>query len=106
MKLLTKEIRAKLPPLGSTNEMDLKDIKAQVKFFTPDGGWTWFAAEFDGQDIFWGLVIGIAKEYGTFSLSELQSIRGALGLPVERDKFFIPTCLAELDEQYRDPMFN
>jgi hypothetical protein len=105
MELLTKEIRSKLPPLGSTNEYALKDIIAWAKFFTPDAGWTWFAAEFDGEDIFWGLVIGVAKEYGSFSLSELQSIRGKLGLPVERDLYFTPTPLAELDEKYPDPMF-
>jgi hypothetical protein len=61
--------------------------------------------EFDGEDIFWGLVIGLVKEYGSFSLSELQSIRGKLGLPVERDLYFTPTSLAELDEKYPDPMF-
>jgi hypothetical protein len=51
------------------------------------------------------MVIGIAKEFGPFSLSELQSIRGKLGLPVERDRFFKPTSLAELDEKNADPMF-
>ena len=73
---------------------------AQVKFFTPDSSWTWYASEFDGKDIFFGLVIGHYKEYGTFSLSELQSVRGALGLPVERDLHFEPTPLGVLFEQY------
>ena len=104
MQLLTKEIRGKLPPLYSTEGKDLREVMAWVKFFTPDGGWTWFAAEFDGKDTFWGMVIGIAKEFGPFSLYELQSIRGKLGLPVERDRFFKPTSLAELDEKYPDPM--
>jgi hypothetical protein len=27
------------------------DAHAQVKFFTPDSGWTWYASEFDGNDI-------------------------------------------------------
>ena len=52
-------------------------------------GWTWYATEGspDGNDfVFFGYVQGIEAEWGTFSLSELQSIRGALGLPVERTR--------------------
>jgi hypothetical protein len=95
MKLLTNEIRRKLPPLGSTEEQGM-DAIARVKFFTPDSSWTWYATEFDGKDIFFGLVIGFEKELGTFSLSELESVRGPWGLPIERDRFFKPTPLAEL----------
>ncbi len=96
MKLLTEEIRKRLPPLYSTEETPLEEKIAQVKFFTPDSSWTWYAVEFDGEDIFWGWVQGIEEEFGTFSLSELASVRGKLGLPVERDKFFEPTPLKEL----------
>jgi len=98
MQLLTKTIVKRLPALGTTDAKGLPAV-AQVKFFTPDSGWTWYAAEFDGTDIFWGLVIGYYKEFGTFSLSELQSVRGALGLPVERDRHFEPTPLAALFKQ-------
>ena len=96
MQLLTQKIRAALPPLGATDDMKLAEIFAQVKFFTPDAGWTWYAAEFDGTDVFWGLVQGFELEYGAFSLSELREIRGGLGLPVERDRYFEPRPLAEL----------
>jgi hypothetical protein len=96
MKLLTEEIRKRLPPLYATEETPLEEKIAQVKFFTPDSSWTWYAVEFDGEDIFWGWVQGFEEEFGTFSLSELQSVRGKLGLPVERDKFFEPTPLKEL----------
>jgi hypothetical protein len=96
MQLLTKEIRKRLPPLGSNEETPLEEVIAQVKFFTPDSGWTWYGVEFDGTDVFWGWVQGIEEEFGTFSLSELQSVRGKLGLPVERDKCFEPTPLREL----------
>lgn len=99
MRLLTKAIIKRLPALGATDDQGLQAL-AQVKFFTPDSSWTWYATEFDGEDVFFGLVIGHFKEYGTFSLSDLQSIRGALGLPVERDRHFRPTPLAELFEQY------
>jgi hypothetical protein len=96
MKLLTKEIRKRLPPLYATEETPLEEKMAQVKFFTPDSSWTWYAVEFDGEDIFWGWVQGFEEEFGTFSLTELQSVRGKLGLPVERDWFFEPTPLKEL----------
>lgn len=93
-KLLTKEIRRKLPPLYSTDKQGEAAV-AQVKFFTPDSSWTWFATEFDGDDTFFGLVIGMETELGYFSLSELQAVRGQLGLPIERDKWFEPTPLRE-----------
>ena len=32
---------------------DLSDpTQTQVKFFTPDNNWTWYASKFDGEDIF------------------------------------------------------
>ncbi|HZA22608.1 MAG TPA: DUF2958 domain-containing protein, partial [Dehalococcoidia bacterium] len=95
MELLPKAIRRTLPPLGATDQQGMKAL-ARVKFFTPDAGWTWYAAEFDGTDIFFGLVIGVETELGTFSLSELKLVRGKLGLPVERDRFFKPKPLEEL----------
>jgi hypothetical protein len=100
MILLTSEVRRALPPLGTTDAQGMKAL-AVVKFFTPDAGWTWFGVEFDGEDIFFGLVIGVVAEFGTFRLSELESLHGALGLPVERDLFFEPTSLKILSEQYR-----
>jgi hypothetical protein len=93
--LLTKAIRASLPPLGGTEDEGL-DALARVKFFTPDAGWTWYAAEFDGIDLFFGLAVGLEPELGSFSLSELAQVRGKLGLPVERDRWFTPTPLREL----------
>ena len=88
MKLLTKEILGKLPKLYANEEKSLEETKIIVKFFTPDSNWTWYATEFDGEDLFFGLVDGFEKELGYFSLKELQSVRGALGLPIERDMYF------------------
>ena len=80
------------------------------KFFTPDAGWTWYAIEGSPVDeagdydtdkakvdfVFFGLVSGLEVELGYFSLSELESARGAFGLPVERDLYFEPTRLSEV----------
>jgi hypothetical protein len=95
MKLLTQEIRKKLPKL---REQEAKggDAVVYVKFFTPWSSWTWYATEFDGEDTFFGLVDGHEKELGYFSLSELQSLRGPLGLSIERDLYWQPKKLREI----------
>ncbi len=98
MKLLTKEILAKLPPMAT--QRDVADPIAYVKFFTPDANWTWYAIEgevIDGDDfIFFGYVIGHFSEWGTFTLSQLESVRGGLRLPVERDLGFRPTPFSKI----------
>ena len=94
MELLTKEVRGKLPPLYSQEEVE--DPMVICKFFFPDFSWTWYAIEFDGTDQFYGLVDGDEKELGYFSLTELMSNRGKLGLPIERDRYFIPCRLSEI----------
>jgi hypothetical protein len=101
MRLLTKAIKAKLPPLGSTDHLPHDEIMVETKFFTPDSSWTWFATEFDGQDTMFGLVVGFEIELGYFSLSELESARGPLGLPIERDLWFKPAPLSQLPEYAR-----
>lgn len=93
-ELLPKELREKLPQLYFTQDDD--DPIAQVKFFHALANWTWYATEFDGDDRFFGLVIGFEKELGYFTLSELEAI-GANGktIPVERDLYFEPTPLSQ-----------
>ena len=96
MKLLTKEIRKRLPKLRATEGAE--NPMVQVKFFTPDSNWTWYGIEFDGEDLFYGLVVGFATELGYFSLSELESAKGPMGLGIERDLYFKPTPLHDLKE--------
>lgn len=99
MPLLTEEIRQRLPKLYENEELGL-EAPVHVKFFTPDSGWTWYASEFDGEDTFFGLVIGFEIELGYFSLSELEQGRGPLGLPIERDLYFESQSLKALKEQH------
>lgn len=94
MKLLTNELRQKLPPLYSTENDE--DPLVICKFFTPDSNWTWYATEFDGSDTFFGWVEGLENELGYFSLSELQNVRGPLGLPIERDLYFQSRRLSQV----------
>ncbi|MEQ1716012.1 MAG: DUF2958 domain-containing protein [Hyphomicrobium sp.] len=71
-----------------------KDIDPHpvVKLFTPDAGATWLLTELDPSDpdIAFGLCdLGLGfPELGSVRLSELESVRGQLGLPVERDLYF------------------
>lgn len=97
MNLLTDEIRQRLPKLYDTQEQ--KDPILQVKFFTPWTSWTWYATEFDGQDVCFGLVEGLETEWGYFSLHELEAIRGPGGLRIERDLYFDPTPASDIDKQ-------
>jgi len=71
---------------GASVVFDEKTVIA--KFFTPDSNWTWYAVEFDGEDLFFGLVDGFEKEWGYFSLQELTETTGPLGLHIERDMYF------------------
>ncbi len=95
MKLLTQEIRKELPALGAQDGQGGKAV-VYVKFFSPDSSWTFWATEFDGEDTFFGLVEGHEKELGYFSLSELQKVRGPMGLPIERDLHWKPKTLEQI----------
>jgi hypothetical protein len=93
MKLLTKAIVRSLPPLGSTEGKAV----ARVKFFTPWANWTWYGAEYDERTgMFFGLIDGLEKEMGYFTLAELESVTGPVGLKVERDRHFKPVPLSDL----------
>ena len=98
-KLLSEQEKAQLPGLYANEAQGLSAL-ARVKFFTPWASWTWYASECDGDDICFGLVIGHVVEVGYFSLSELEEIRGPLGLRVEKARDFMPTPLADLRDHY------
>ncbi|HML73181.1 MAG TPA: DUF2958 domain-containing protein [Anaerohalosphaeraceae bacterium] len=111
MKLLPKEIREKLPALYSQDGKGGQAV-VHVKFFTPDSSWTWYATEGEsvkddsGAEIdfqFFGLVDGLEKELGYFMLSELEEVRGQMGLPIERDLHWQPKTLQEIvPEMFRE----
>jgi hypothetical protein len=99
MKLLTKEIEGRLPALYATQHA--ADPVVQVKFFTPDSSWTWYATEYDPIDrLFFGYVVGLENEFGYFSLDELEETCGPMGLPIERDKYFAPRPLSECKRRH------
>ncbi len=88
MILLTKELREQFPKLYQGEDTPTEEKKVIAKFFTPWTSWTWYATEFDGEDQFFGLVDGLEREWGYFSLKELESTAGPAGLKIERDLYF------------------
>lgn len=103
---MNEEVAKLLPPLYSNEEKNPDSVMAPVKFFTPDSNWTWYAVEYDPDEgLFFGLVDGFEVEFGYFSLMELESVTGPLGLHIERDLYWSPRPVhqirMEIDEQRR-----
>lgn len=93
MQLLTKPLREQLLANGRhTVNLGESDFAPVVKLFTPDAAATWLLTELDpdDEDRAFGLCdLGIGfPELGYVSLRELATVRGKLGLPIERDRFF------------------
>lgn len=92
MKLITKEIEARFAAIGSQSQE--LDPVVVAKFFVPWGAASWFATEYNAEDnICFGYVKGLVEgewndEWGSFSIDELESIKGPLHLGVERDLHF------------------
>lgn len=92
MQLITDQQRQQLLTNGADDNPD-RDPLPVVKLFTPDAGATWLLTELmpAKPDIAFGLCdLGIGfPEFGYVSISELETLRGPLGMPVERDLHFV-----------------
>jgi len=111
MKLLTKEMRKTLPPLYAQESKGGKAV-VYLKLFTPDSSFTWYLTEGSpikdesGEEVdfhFFGLVDGHDKELGYVALSELESVHGPMGLPIERDLWWEPKTLEEIAPELFKP---
>lgn len=89
MILIPDDLRPQLLANGRDPEHDHFPV---VKLFDPCGAATWLisAMESDDTDIMFGLCdLGMGfPELGSVRLSELESVRGRLGLGIERDLYF------------------
>ena len=97
MKLITASQRAQLIANGiaqraATNNATALDFYPVVKLFTPDAQATWLLTELDpdDSDLAFGLCdLGLGEpELGYVCISELEAVRGPMGLPIERDLYF------------------
>lgn len=86
MILLTGTQRDRL--LANGRERDQDHIPV-VKFFNPVGEGVWLATELDEErEIMFGLADLGYPELGSWSLGEMQSVRLAFGMGIERDLLF------------------
>ena len=90
--LIPKDLLKTIPKLYETEEQNNPIV--YIKVFLD--AWTWYITELsiDGDIAFGYVVSPFESELGYFSLKELETIKGNLGLKVERDLFFKPTALA------------
>ena len=91
--LIPQSILENIPDLYDT-ERSINPT-CHIKLFTPDSIFTWYIIEISKEDKYtcYGYVIGFESELGYFSLKVLETIKGSLGLRVERDISFSPTAL-------------
>ena len=93
MKLLTKKLVDRFQQIG--RQEDKSDPIIIAKFFNPTGAGTWYATEYNPSDkTFFGYVSIFGDwndEWGYFSLTELESLKGPYGLGIERDIYFTET---------------
>lgn len=89
MKLITKKTERRLLENGRRPDEDHGPV---VKLFDPCGAATWLITQMDPDepDILFGLCdLGLGfPELGSVRLSELESVKGPLGLGIERDLYF------------------
>jgi len=91
MKLFTKKIKENTPALRTTATLAPEQVKVAFKLFTPDGAGTWFITEanFETGEAFGLCDLGLGfQELGYVDLNELQAVRGAFGMKIERDRSY------------------
>lgn len=112
-----QEVLNQLPGYYATQATPLKEKIIFLHFFC--GPCDWFAAEFDGNDVFFEFVNlndPICAEWGPFLLSELKeicvpgpavikaetgAIMGYLPLTVEWDQYWTPKPFGQIDWENR-----
>jgi len=78
---------------------DEKTGVALVKYFTPDGSASWYLSEYmPDDDVFYGWCdMGTGfPELGYVSRKELRGLTGKNGLPIERDYYYQPKTLTDV----------
>lgn len=97
-KLIPQTLLSNIPDLYET-EGSLNPT-CHIKLFTPDSNWTWYIIECSKADknTCYGYVQGLESELGYFALTELEYVRGPLGLAIELDSSFTPTSFTNIKQ--------
>ncbi|MBT7463549.1 MAG: DUF1186 domain-containing protein [Bacteroidetes bacterium] len=98
MKLITEEFETLFKDYPLYSQEHEKDPLVIAKLFDPTGSASWFLLEYDPvEKLAFGYVTGMtADELGYISLTEMESIKGPLGIGIEQDMYFIQKQLSEL----------
>lgn len=98
MKLMTKELEKRFAKVGS--QENVKDPYVVTTFYNPCGVGTWYATEYDPKtQTFFGYVSIFGDwndEWGYFSLAELKSFKGPLGIGIERDLYWMEMRFSDI----------
>ncbi|MCL4264781.1 MAG: DUF2958 domain-containing protein [Anaerolineae bacterium] len=98
MILMTKALEKCFAKVGY--QEDAEDPIIVAKFFNPSGAGTWYAtAYYPTERLFFGYVSIFGDwndEWGYFSLEELQTVKGAFGLGIERDLYWTEKRASEV----------
>lgn len=90
-RIFTKALLDRFKTLG---DQDVDDPIVVMKLFC--GQWTWYCTSYNESDrIFFGFVIGLEREWGSFSFDELAELNQGLTI-VERDKWFSECKFSDL----------
>jgi hypothetical protein len=92
MKIITKEIAARLPALYANEGKAAADVPVVLKLFNPCGAGTWYITEGEldaagdhTQSTLFGLCCIHEAELGYVNLGELLAVKLRFGLKIERD---------------------
>ena len=98
-KLMPKSIEKTLPRLYTTENELLGDRTAYARYFFPAGAYTAYLLEYDPKERigFGAVTMGYGWELGNISLDEMEEVR-VRGLRIERDLYFSPTKLHQIEE--------
>lgn len=97
MQLLTAQLLRRFAQVGSQEGKPEGDVIVVAKYFTPDGGFTFYATEYDPElREFFGLVECLAIEFASVPLVQLERMRGPYGVAIERDLYWKEQSLREV----------
>jgi hypothetical protein len=90
MKIVTEEFEALFNDYPLYSQEHESDPLIIAKLFDPCGSASWFLLEYDPvEKIAFGWVQGLVEdELGYTSLTEMESIKGPLGIGIEQDLYF------------------
>jgi hypothetical protein len=97
MKIVTEEFEELFKDYPLYSQEHEEDPLVVAKLFDPCGSASWFLLEYDPvEKIAFGYVTGLVEnELGYILLTEMESIKGPLGIGIEQDIYFQQKRLSE-----------